>query len=76
MELRILKSLHNYFILHDIKKILNQNNLGGQKIFPEETLPKALSKSTIFQNSIDKIIEDYYYIANMQHNTHLRINSM
>jgi hypothetical protein len=55
MELHILKSLNNYFIMHDIKYVfLNQNNQpiqGAKKIWKGGgKLPKALPKKTIFQN--------------------------
>jgi hypothetical protein len=50
-----LISLHNYFITYDIKYFfLNKNNQtiqrGTKKFSKEGKLPKALSKSTIFQN--------------------------
>jgi hypothetical protein len=54
MELYILISLHNYFIMHGIKYFfLNKNNQtiqGGKKNFQGGHVPKTLPKSTIFQN--------------------------
>jgi hypothetical protein len=49
----ILKYLHNYFIMYDIKYInqINQTIQRGQKKFHGKTgLLKILSKNTIFQN--------------------------
>jgi hypothetical protein len=49
-----LISLHNYFIIHDIKYFflnkINQTIQGAKKIFKKDKLPKILLKSTVFQN--------------------------
>jgi hypothetical protein len=49
-----LISLHNYFIIHDIKYFflnkINQTIQGGKKNFQGGKLPKVLLKSTVFQN--------------------------
>jgi hypothetical protein len=51
-----LISLHNYFIIYDIKYFflnkINQTIQGGAKKFSEGggKLPKVLPKSTVFQN--------------------------
>jgi hypothetical protein len=54
MKLYILISLHNYFIMHDIKYFflnkINQTFQGDKKNLEGDKLPKTLPKNTVFQN--------------------------